>query len=240
MPPAPGGRKVLAHRAGGTIDTTSRPPCPDRSDAELMAAVALQDEEALAELYRRHRASVAATTRMTLGPQSSCDDVVAEVFVRLWLAPEGFDPARGSLLSFLRLKAKSRSIDVLRSETSRTRRQDADRYGGHRPEPDVDSRLVATETATELRRAVASLQPGEAEAIQLAYFEGMSYIAVASYLNVAEGTVKSRIRRGLRRLADDARLRLDQRQEAGSTPPGRGTAAPPGPDGDPPLSAGES
>ena len=169
----------------------------------------LQREDALGELYRRHGASVAAVTRMILGNSPGCDDVVAEVFAALWLSPQSFDPTRGSLLNFLRMKARGRSIDVLRSDTSRRRREDNDLYSGRAPALDIESSVLASETASELRRAVASLPPAEAEVIHLAYFRGMSYIAVARHLGVAEGTVKSRIRKGLRRLGTTLRVEPD-------------------------------
>jgi RNA polymerase sigma-70 factor, ECF subfamily len=188
-----------------TIDKAGKLAACDGSDSDLVAAVIGRRDDALAELYRRHAASVAATTRMILGAGPGCDDVVAEVFLGLWLHPSKFDPARGSLLGFLRLKARSCSIDLLRSETSRKRREEADRYAGTGPEPDIDSGVLASEAAEELRRAVASLPPGEASAIELAFFQGMSYSAVAVHLNIAEGTAKSRIRRGLHRLSRDTR-----------------------------------
>jgi RNA polymerase sigma-70 factor (ECF subfamily) len=177
------------------------PECGDWSDAALVAAIAGKSEDAYTELYRRHRASVAAVTRMILADGPRCEEVVDDVFVDVWLSPEVFDAARGSLLSFLRLKARCRSIDVLRSERSRTRREERDSFAERATTPEVDAAALATERADELRQAVASLPAGEREAIRLAFFGGMSYRAVAVELNLAEGTVKSRIRKGLRRLS---------------------------------------
>jgi RNA polymerase sigma factor (sigma-70 family) len=171
------------------------------TDGDLMGALERQNEHAYAELYRRHFPSVAAVARIILGSGGPGDEVVADVFVALWLSPATFDPRRGSLPTFLRLRARRGSIDVLRSEMSRTRRERRDSVIGLSPAPAVDSAVLASERAADLRAAVADLRPGEREAIRLAFFEGMTYQAVAAFLNVAEGTVKSRIRSGLRHLS---------------------------------------
>ena len=173
--------------------------CREWSDDALMAAVARHHTDAYAELYRRHWASVAATVRTVLGNGAECDDVVADVFVGIWMSPT-FDTARGSLLGFLRLRAKCHSIDVVRAETSRKRREQGGLSAERDPGEDVDSAFLAVETAAALRRAVGLLPAAERQAIQLAFYDGMSYRAVALHLNLPQGTVKSRIRRGLQRL----------------------------------------
>jgi RNA polymerase sigma-70 factor, ECF subfamily len=196
-------------------ETTREPPWPDWSDSSLVTAIGRRNGDAQAELYRRHGPSVTAATRMILGRRAVCDDVVAEVFIDLWLAPHKFDPSRGSLLGWLRMRARTRSIDMLRSETSRRRRENVD--GSVRPDTasDIESSVLTSETAVELRRAVRSLPPSEGDAIELAYFQGMSYRAVAVRLEVAEGTVKSRIRSGLRRLRADVHLCRDAQPATG-------------------------
>jgi RNA polymerase sigma-70 factor (ECF subfamily) len=158
-------------------------------------------EDAFAEIYRRHAATVRSVARMILGAVATCDDVVAEVFVGLWVSPVSFDPARGTLRSFLRLQARSRSLDVWRSETARRRREETqERYAGQIPRG-IDAEFLAAEQATSVRRAVELLPPTERDAVRLAFFGGMSYRGVAALLGLPEGTTKSRIRSGLRRLA---------------------------------------
>jgi RNA polymerase sigma-70 factor, ECF subfamily len=210
--------------ATGTLEG---PSCANWTDAALVAGVALRSEGAYAELYRRHFISIAAVARMILGSGPGCEEVVDDVFVALWLSPQDFDPARGSLLGFLRLKTKCRSIDVVRSESSRARREQRDSYNERPPVAEIESALLNSERASELRLAVSSLPPVERDAIQLAFFSGMTYQAVAVHLNVAEGTVKSRIRSGLRRLAASNEVRVhrevqtlaarDKTRGAGST-----------------------
>lgn len=185
------------------------PACGTWSDSALVAAVAVQDGDAYTELYRRHYASVAATTKMILGAGPACDDVVTGVFLAVWIAPQRFDARRGSLLSYLRMSARGRSIDLLRAESSRKRREQDELQTRAPRAPDASSDVLAFETSAELRRAVDVLPDAEREAIRLAYFGEMSYRTVALVLDEPEGTVKSRIRSALRHLREDARLRLD-------------------------------
>ena len=91
--------------------------------SDLVASLVDECGDAYAELYRRHSRSVTAAVNMILVNDSRCEDVVAEVFVGLWFFPERFDSSRGSLLAFLRLKARGRSIDLVRAETARRRRR---------------------------------------------------------------------------------------------------------------------
>jgi RNA polymerase sigma-70 factor (ECF subfamily) len=168
------------------------------SDLQLADGVTHRHQAALEEVYRRHTRSVAAAARVVLGNWPGCDDVVAEVFLDYWLKPESFDPGRGSLLGFLRLKARGRSIDVVRSEVSRRRREENDERATLRSPVAIDDALLNSEASEQMRLALASLVDAEREPIELAFFTGMTYTDVAEHLHLPEGTVKSRIRAGLK------------------------------------------
>jgi RNA polymerase sigma-70 factor, ECF subfamily len=172
----------------------------DWPDLALIEAVVADCGDAYAEIFRRHSRSVASAARMVLGNTQECEDVVADVFMGLWLTPEKFDPARGSLLGFLRLKSKARSIDILRSMSSRKRRERDDQGMDRGLVEDVDCALLASESTSLLRDALALLPAAEQGPIYLAFFVGMPYLSVAEQLQLPEGTVKSRIRSGLLRL----------------------------------------
>ena len=170
------------------------------SDLQLVEAVALQQEDAMVEIYRRHALSVAATARMVLGDASACHDVLAEVFLALWLKPEQFDPERGSLLGFLRLKARERSIDLVRSEVARRRREETEARSTVRYTSETDEELLRSEAAERMHKALESLVENEREPIELAFFARMTYRDIAKHLGLPEGTIKSRIREGLRNI----------------------------------------
>jgi len=189
--------------------------CASWSDKQLVFAAPEFRDVAFAELFRRHSASVGAVAKMVLGGNSGSDDVVAEVFAGLWFAPDKFDPARGSLLGFLRLRARGRSIDVLRSESSRQRREQHNE-AVRTSSPAIDVQLVAVEAGDTLRHAVSRLPEGERTAIELAYFGGMTYREVACQLDLPEGTVKSRIRSGLHRLREY--VDMDECRATGRSP----------------------
>lgn len=168
-------------------------------DALLVVAVQRQDQEALAELYRRHGGSLFHIAHRVLAVRGLAEEVVQEIFTRLWQSPERFDPARGSLRSFLLAQAHGRAIDIVRSETSR-RRRERNEVEAVKVAYVLEDEAVASAIGQQVRRVVETLAEPEREAISLAYFGGHSYVEVASLLGVPAGTVKSRIRSGLARL----------------------------------------
>jgi RNA polymerase sigma-70 factor (ECF subfamily) len=169
------------------------------SDASLAMAVARWKEDALAEIYRRHAGAVFGLARRLLYDERLAEEVSQEVFVRLWREPERFDPSRGSLRSFLLSVTHGRAIDLLRSETSRRAREERAKYTAEAGY-DLEQELVDLTTAEHVREAVAKLPATERKAIELAYFGGHTYREVATMMDEPEGTIKSRIRSGLRRM----------------------------------------
>ena len=159
-------------------------------------------QDALAEAYRRHAGAVFALARRLLVDPGMAEEVVQEVFLRLWNQPERFDPERGSLRAFLLAQTHGRSVDVLRSETSRRRREERDARQTAESGYDIEREVMDLSTAEEVNAVMAALPVDERRAIELAYFGGHTYRQVAVMLDQPEGTVKSRIRSGLRRMRD--------------------------------------
>src|SRR5688500_19803753 len=98
----------------------------DASDAILVVAIGRYRQEALAEAYRRHAGAVFALARRLLVDRTLAEEVIQEVFLRLWHHPEKFDADRGSLRSYLLAQTHGRSVDILRSELSRRQREQRD------------------------------------------------------------------------------------------------------------------
>ncbi len=172
----------------------------DASDTVLVVAIGRWQEQALAEAYQRHAGAVFALARRVLGDKERAEEVLQEVFLRLWRQPDRFDPERGSLRSFLLAQTHGRAVDLLRSETSRRRREERDARQTAESAPDIEREVVDLTVAERVKDVVATLPPEERRAIQLAYFGGHTYREVAVLLEAPEGTVKSRIRSGLRRM----------------------------------------
>ncbi len=170
------------------------------SDASLVVAIGRWQQDALAEAYRRHAGAVLAVARGVLGSHDIAENVVQEVFVRLWNSPERFDPDRGSLRSWLLSQAHGRAVDMLRSNNSRRRREERDHQRDATQAFDIEREVLEGVVSGQVREFLGRLQPGEREAIELAYFGGHTYREVAAVLGQPEGTVKSRIRTGLVRL----------------------------------------
>jgi len=172
----------------------------DVSDAALVVAIGRWRQDALAEAYRRHAGAAFALARRLLADRDLAEEVLQEVFLRLWNAPERFDPERGSLRSYLLAQTHGRSVDLLRSETSRRRREEREARETAEHGVDIEREVVDLTVADQVKEVVAELPVDERRAIELAYFGGHTYRQVAVLLDQPEGTVKSRIRSGLRRM----------------------------------------
>ena len=173
------------------------------SDAALVVALARYQQSALGEIYRRHAGAVFGLAKRVLSDQAKAEEIVQEVFLRLWNQPERFDPERGTLRSYLLAQTHGRSVDVLRADVSRRRREERDAREAAEGGYDLDREVWDLALAEQVRDAMQRLHPGERAAVELAYFGGRTYREVATELGEAEGTVKSRIRSGLKRLRSE-------------------------------------
>jgi RNA polymerase sigma-70 factor (ECF subfamily) len=170
------------------------------SDANLVVSIARYRDDALAELYRRHAGAVYGLARRVLWDVQLAEEVVQEVFLRIWTAPERYDSDRGSIRSYLLTQAHGRAVDMLRSEGSRKVREARDALQTAEAGYDLEREVWDLALADGVREAVSTLPDSERKAVELAYFGGYTYREVADLLGEPEGTVKGRIRSALRRL----------------------------------------
>ena len=172
----------------------------DASDATLVIAVGRYQQDALAEAYRRHAGAVFALARRLLSDKARAEEITQEVFLRLWNDPDRFDPNRGTLRTYLLAQCHGRAVDLIRSDTARRRREEKELQQAAESGYDLEHEVWDMAVNDRVRAVVSSLPADEREPIVLAYFGGHTYREVADLLDIAEGTIKSRIRAGLKRM----------------------------------------
>lgn len=175
-------------------------------DAELIRRVADRDRRAFGELYARHATAMGATARRVCRRPELAEDATQEAFLSLWRDAGGFSPRAGAPTAWVHTIVHNRSIDVLRRVLAAERRTEHD---------DVELSLLpslapsshdaarARECEARLADAVAALPDAQREAIELAYYDGLSQREIAERLELPLGTVKGRVRLALQRLALD-------------------------------------
>lgn len=169
------------------------------SDDLLAAGLAQQSHEALTQIFERHGDEMHSVAKRLRGP-ALAEDVVQDVLLRLWDRPGLFDPARGSLRRFLIMQTRAHAIDLIRSDNARRARENTGDPQNGTVVPAVDDGALAHLAGDHAWRLLSKLGSAERSAIALAYFGDRTYREVAVLLGVPEGTTKTRIRSGLRRL----------------------------------------
>lgn len=178
----------------------------DSSDRALVAAMEARDADALGALYDRHAARLLGLAHRILGDTGEAEEVVQETFLYAWRSASAFDASRGSVLAWLIVAARSRSIDRLRARKPSTRGRDGvDPLARLAAPGDVESESAAREWESECRAAIGKLPSEQREALDLAYFEGLTHSEIAERTGSPLGTVKTRIRLGLMKLRESMR-----------------------------------
>jgi RNA polymerase sigma factor (sigma-70 family) len=159
------------------------------------------DERALGEIYDQFAAFVNGLATKVTCYRHAAEEITQDVFLGIWEQPERFDPGRGTLRSWLGTLAHRRSVDFVRREEARRRREDRD-ANVFVPPPDIAEMATSMVIAERIRIAVDALPAEQREALTLAYFGGKTYRQVAEILEIPEGTAKSRLRLALHRIAN--------------------------------------
>jgi RNA polymerase sigma-70 factor (ECF subfamily) len=168
------------------------------TDGELIELVASGDRTAFDELHRRYARAVLGLALRRLGDRGRAEDATQEAFVAIWRSARTFDPARGTGAPWLYAVARNAITDGLR----RAPEPPTEVPDGPGSEPDPADEAAASWTAWRVHRALETLPEHERPVIVLAYWRGLSQSEIADSLGIPLGTVKTRTRSALARLAD--------------------------------------
>ena len=186
------------------------------TDRALVSKIERRDADALAALYDRYAGRVNGLASRILGQTGDAEEIVQEVFLYAWRSAAAFDGSRGSVLAWLLVATRSRAIDRLRSRRSGGR--DRTRPLDEAPEPasaeDLESGVEGRRWEAVCRTAVAELPAEQREALELAYFGGLTQQEIAAKTRTPLGTVKTRVRLGLMKLRDRIRPYLSEGRDA--------------------------
>jgi RNA polymerase sigma-70 factor, ECF subfamily len=170
------------------------------SDGDLLRRLEAREAEALEAIYGRYSAYVMGVSLRILGTREEAEEVVQDVFWQLWKATLRYDPARGRFSTWLFSVTRNRCIDRLRASSRMPLRSDGDELALLTAADDQEGEAVLVERQKEVRAQLELLPQEQRQAIELAFFRGLSHGEIASTTGEALGTVKSRIRRGLLRM----------------------------------------
>jgi RNA polymerase sigma-70 factor, ECF subfamily len=186
------------------------------ADEDLISSVGQGDAEAFTTLYDRHSHAAFSLAYRVMGERQAAEDLAQDAFLKLWRSATSYRPERGSVRTWLLSIVRNRSIDQLRCHASRRRMQDRIEASAPRFQPSE----AFTETWRNLQRdqvtdALNTLSPAQLKVLELTYFSGYTHVQVSELLDVPLGTMKGRMRLGLKKMRDYfEHPKLTRRKEA--------------------------
>jgi RNA polymerase sigma-70 factor (ECF subfamily) len=165
-------------------------------EMRLVARIRAGDQHAMSELYDRYSKVVYAVALRVLQDAAGAEDVLQDVFLQLWRNPDAFDASRGSLAAWLAVIARHRSIDRLRKRRPETDIEDCVIASG----PDLRDETERALIIEKVRGALDGMSPEQRQAMELAFFQGLTHTEIAEKTGEPLGTIKTRIRSGLQQL----------------------------------------
>jgi RNA polymerase sigma-70 factor, ECF subfamily len=172
------------------------------ADEELMQLVRRGDARAFEVIYERHSPAAFSLAYRMMGTRAGAEDVTQDAFLSMWRSGARYDRARGSVRTWVLGIVHHRAIDALRRATVHDRRRTGDEGIEERIESEVrtDAEAARREEAGTVRAALQSLPSDQSQVIELAYFGGFTHTEIADMLDAPVGTVKGRMRLGLKKM----------------------------------------
>ena len=173
-------------------------------DAELVQRLQKRDPRALGELYDKYGRLAYSLIFRIVRDTGTAEDLVQETFLRVWNRSAGFDGERGALGGWLLAVARNRAIDYLRSAGGKMRNAlELEETAHPSLYMDLEKEVLNSDKARRLRKAMETLSTNQREAIELAYFEGLSQTEMAERMGQPLGTVKTWVRTALKHLREE-------------------------------------
>ena len=173
----------------------------DAADQELMRGVLAEEETAFSSLYRRFAPGIFSMVYDILRDAKESEDVVQESFVQMWKKASSYDPSRSSLFTWAVMISRNRALDRLRSRQRKSRTVEAaaaeNAAAPFELAEQADELLGHAEERARIRRALSRLPEAQRNAIDLAFFRGLTQSEISAKTGEPLGTIKARIRRGL-------------------------------------------
>jgi RNA polymerase sigma-70 factor (ECF subfamily) len=172
------------------------------ADEDLIPLMAKGDARAFETIYERHAGAAYSLAYRMVGARASAEDVTQEAFMNLWRSGAHYDRRRGSVRTWILGIVHHRAIDALRRASVHSRRRSDDETAAERlaaPER-VEEDVARRDEAKAVRAAIDRLPADQVKVIELAYFGGFTHVEIAEMLDTPVGTVKGRMRLGLKKL----------------------------------------
>lgn len=183
------------------------PVPPEVPDEDLMRAIQKEKSEALAALYDRYSSVLKALIMRIIHNEAEADDLLQEIYMEIWRHAPNYSPEKGKPLGWMVTLTRRRSIDRLRKRQSYARAEERLQHATEQ-QPDawvrntVDHEIDLHDLHATLAGIIAGLPPAQQQAIELAFFQGMSQREIAAHTNIPLGTIKTRLELGLKKIAD--------------------------------------
>jgi RNA polymerase sigma-70 factor (ECF subfamily) len=204
-------RGTSARCMTGMANNTPTGDDRSREQAALLAGMARGEKDALARLYDQLSRPLYSLAFRVLNDAAEAQDVVQDVFLQMWHKASTYDTSRGSVFAWAATLTRNRAIDRVRMRKRRSEllaESAPDLQPAAGGDDDSAASLWSREKAGAVRTALASLAPEQQQAVELAFFSGLTQQEIAARLNEPLGTVKARIRRGLLKLRATLPARL--------------------------------
>ena len=196
-----------------TVAPPLEPGAP--SDLDLMQGIQAGDADALSQLYDRYNGILKALILRVIHNEAEADDLLQEIFMEIWNQARNFSAQKGKPLGWMVTLARRRAIDGLRKKQAYARAEERLKNETEQ-QPDAwvnnatEEEILLSDTRSLIRKVIAGLPPPQQQAIDLAFFKGMSQREIAAKTNTPLGTVKTRLELGLKKIYDGLKELRDE------------------------------